>query len=352
MPSDLSLPGRARIRAPEAPYPAFIHPRHGLRLASHPFAGSPLGHDRLRTPLSSSAGPPWLGYLLAALGAVLFASKGILIKLAFAEGIDTITLLALRMGLSVPIYVAVGFIVHARERQKIVATTAYGKALLIGMIGYWFSSYADFKGLETLTPQFERLILFTYPLFVLLLGAALFHLPLRWRPLVAFAVAYLGLAVVFLADFETGGGNIVVGAVWVLGAAISFALYQLLASGSIAVLGAPLFTSVAMTGAAAVVLAMFLLTHPLSALWVSGRGFALAVTLAIGATVLPSFLMSAALSRISAAANSTIGTLSPVVTLFLAVLILDEPLRGVDLLGTALVVGGIGLFTITDRRRR
>ena len=51
-------------------------------------------------------------------------------------------------------------------------------------------------------------------------------------------------------------------------------------------------------------------------------------------------------------ANSTIGTLSPVVTLFLAVLILDEPLRGVDLLGTALVVGGVGLFTVVDRRHR
>lgn len=306
----------------------------------------------MNTSSAFLAGPNWLGYGFAALGAVLFAAKGILIKLTFAEGVDTLTLLALRMGLSVPIYIAVGFIAYAGERQKAVPMPAYGKALLIGMIGYWFSSYADFKGLETLTPQFERLILFTYPLFVLLLGAVLFHMPLRWKSLVAFGVAYLGLAVVFLADFETGGGDIVVGALWVLGAAVSFALYQLLAGGSIAILGAPLFTSVAMTGAAIVVLLQFLVTHPLSALVVSGRAFALAVTLALGATVLPSFLMSAALSRISAAANSTIGTLSPVVTLFLAVLILNEPLRGVDLLGTALVVGGVGLFTAVDRRRR
>ncbi|MBS1167656.1 MAG: EamA-like transporter family protein [Proteobacteria bacterium] len=310
------------------------------------------GRCLLNPSSAPSAGPLWIGYGFAALGAVLFAAKGILIKLAFAEGIDTVTLLALRMGLSVPIYVAVGCIAYRRDRQKAIPMPAYIKALLIGMIGYWFSSYADFKGLETLTPQFERLILFTYPLFVLLLGAALFRLPLRWKPMAAFGIAYLGLAVVFLADFETGGGEIVVGTLWVLAAAVSFALYQLLAGGSIAILGAPLFTSVAMTGAAVVVLLMFLATHPLSALLVSSRGFALAVTLAIGATVLPSFLMSAALSRISAAANSTIGTLSPVVTLFLAVLILGEPLRSVDLLGTALVVGGVGLFTVVDRRRR
>lgn len=304
---------------------------------------------------SSSAGPLWVGYTFAAVGAVLFAAKGILIKLAFAEGVDTLTLLALRMGLSVPIYVAVGLIAYHRGRDRratAVPGSAYLKALAIGVIGYWFSSYADFKGLETLTPQFERLILFTYPLFVLLFGAALFHEPLRWRPLAAFGIAYLGLAVVFLADFETGGGDIAVGAAWVLGAAITFALYQLLARDSIASMGAPLFTSVAMTGAALVVLALFLVTHPLSALVVSGRAFLLSVMLAIGATVLPSFFMSAALSRISAAANSTIGTLSPVVTLILAVLFLGEPLRGVDLLGTAMVVGGVGLFTVFDRRRR
>ncbi|WP_026785050.1 DMT family transporter [Pleomorphomonas koreensis] len=302
----------------------------------------------------SPAGPPWLGYAFAAIGAVLFAAKGILIKLAFAEGVDTLTLLALRMGLSVPIYVAVGLITYGRgrDRRAAVPGSAYLKALAIGVIGYWFSSYADFKGLETLTPQFERLILFTYPLFVLLFGAALFHEPLRAKPLVAFAVAYLGLAVIFLADFQTGGGDIVVGALWVLAAAVTFALYQLLARGGIAAMGAPLFTSVAMTGAAVVVLALFLVTHPLSALAVSGRALALAVALAIGATVLPSFFMSAALSRISAAANSTIGTLSPVVTLVLAVLFLGEPLRGVDLLGTAMVVGGVGLFTVFDRRRR
>lgn len=329
---------------------AFLAQIYGLTLfASLDFRS--LGVSILNASTSPLAGPPWIGYGFAALGAVLFAAKGILIKLAFAEGVDTLTLLALRMGLSVPIYVVIGSITYARERERTVPMPAYAKALLIGMIGYWFSSYADFKGLETLTPQFERLILFTYPLFVLLLGALLFRMPLRWKSLIAFGIAYLGLALVFLADFETDGSDIVTGALWVLGAAVTFALYQLLAGGSIAILGAPLFTSVAMTGAAAVVLLQFLLTHPLSALVVSGRAFALAVTLAIGATVLPSFLMSAALSRISAAANSTIGTLSPVVTLFLAVLILDEPIRGVDLIGTALVVGGVGLFTIADRRR-
>lgn len=301
----------------------------------------------------TEAAVPWIGYGFAALGATLFAAKGIIIKLAYAEGIDTLTLLALRMGLAAPVYVGIGLYVWRRGRGPAapIPLSAYLKALAIGMVGYWFSAYADFKGLETLTPQFERLILFTYPLFVVLIGRALFGQPLRWRSLAAFGVAYIGLLVIFFADLRIGGHGIVTGALWVLGAAVSFALYQLLARGGIAAMGVPLFTSVAMTGAALVVLVHFISTHSLDALMVSERGLVLAVVLAIGATLLPSFFMSAALSRISAAANSTIGTLSPVVTLFLAVLILGEQVRLVDLLGTALVIGGVGLYTLVDRRR-
>jgi drug/metabolite transporter (DMT)-like permease len=105
-----------------------------------------------------------------------------------------------------------------------------------------------------------------------------------------------------------------------------------------------------MVGASAVVLAQYAFTHPWSGLLVSPELLTLSVILALGATVVPSYLMSAALSRISAQANSTIGTLSPVVTLLLAVLILGEPIRLVDVIGTALVIAGLALFTLVERR--
>jgi drug/metabolite transporter (DMT)-like permease len=72
--------------------------------------------------------------------------------------------------------------------------------------------------------------------------------------------------------------------------------------------------------------------------------------LAVGATVLPSFLLNAALQRISAQANATIGTLSPVVTILLAVAILAEPFTWLDAAGTALVLAGVGWFTLGGRR--
>jgi drug/metabolite transporter (DMT)-like permease len=73
--------------------------------------------------------------------------------------------------------------------------------------------------------------------------------------------------------------------------------------------------------------------------------------LAVGATVLPSFLLNMALGRISAQANATIGTLSPVVTILLAVAVLGEAFTWIDAAGTAMVIAGVGWFTLADRRR-
>lgn len=309
----------------------------------------------MSAPATSPAAPaaPLLGYVLAASGAVMFASKGVLIKLAYAEGIDAETLLALRMIFSAPVFVAVALWMTRRPRPEGRArldARLLAAGLGTGLLGYWYASFADFKGLETLSPEFERLILFTYPLFVVLIGAAFFRQPLKARALGAFALCWAGLAVVFLADLGTEGAVIVTGALWVLSSAVAFAVYQLLAKPLIGRMGAPVFTAVGMSGATAGVLVHFALTHPWSALLVGRDGLAAALAVAVIATVLPTYLMNAALSKISAAANATIGTLSPVATLVLAAAVLGETVGWADVAGTVLVLAGVGLFTHLDRR--
>lgn len=299
------------------------------------------------------ARPPWIGFALAAAGAILFSAKGVIIKFAYAEGVDTETLLALRMGLSVPVYVAIGLLALARRgRPAALDARILAGVLAVGLLGYWFASYADFLGLAYISAPFERLILFTYPLFTVLLGAAFFGQPFRLRALAAFALSYAGLALVFTKDMKAAGLEATqVGAGLVLCSAVAFALYQLLAKPRIERIGPQLFTCIAMTGAAAGAIAQFLLLRDLAVLAdLSARAWAIALTLAFVGTLLPSFLLSAALHRISAQANAVIGTVSPVATLALAALLLAEPVTAIDLAGAALVLAGVGWFTLADRR--
>jgi drug/metabolite transporter (DMT)-like permease len=294
-----------------------------------------------------------VGYMLAALGAALFSTKGVVIKLAYEEGIGTETLLALRMALSVPFYAAIGLLAVRDSLRKGIALPGGDlvvRTALVGVLGYWFASYVDFLGLVYISAQFERLILFTYPAFVVLFGALFFGQPIRARTLLGVAISYAGLLLIFATKLDTVGPDVAKGAALVLAAAIAFALYQLFAKGLIGRVGARLFTCIAMSAAAAAALAQFALVEPLASLAVSPKLMAISLFLAIGATVLPSFLLNAALQRISAQANATIGTLSPVVTILLAVAILGEPFGWIDAAGTALVLAGVGWFTLADRK--
>jgi len=319
--------------------------------------------DAAAPPPAAGPSPAYVrvGYVFALVGALLFSTKAIVIKLAYSDPtstVDAVTLLALRMMMALPIYLIIGGLaVRERKRsgQPLPPRGPVVKALFVGLLGYWFASYTDFAGLQYISAQFERLILFTYPLFVVLLGAMFFGQKIQARAVLAILVSYVGLAVIFSEKLGEGGTDIALGAGLILAAAIAFALYQLLAKPLIAKVGPALFTCVAMSGAASGALIQFFLTHSLSDLAVSQRVLVLSLIIAVGATVLPSFFLNAALHRISAQANATIGTLSPVMTIALAVAILGEPLTWVDVLGTALVLAGVGWFTLADQaaaRRR
>jgi drug/metabolite transporter (DMT)-like permease len=293
------------------------------------------------------------GYLFAAVGAILFSTKAVAIKLAYQDHVDAETLLALRMGLAAPFYFAIG--AHAvRERQRSGKTLPSARLVMaaaaVGLLGYWVASYLDFLGLEYVSAQIERLILFTYPIFVVIFGALFFRHKITRNTLIAVAISYAGLALIFGENTAIGGHAAILGGGLVLAAAVAFALYQLFAKSLITAIGPRLFTCIAMIAAAVGAIVQFFLTHVAGDLAVSGRVLATALFIAIGSTVLPSFFLNAALHRISAQANATIGTLSPVATIILAYLILGEMLSPIAWVGTVLVIAGVGWFTLAERR--
>lgn len=297
---------------------------------------------------------PAIGLVFAAIGAVLFGSKGIAIKIAYTDDVDAETLLALRLAVALPVYLAVGaftFAARWREGKALPGGALIIKTMALGVLGYWIGAYADFKGLEYVTVQYARVILFTYPLFVVVFGALFFRYPIRPMGVVATAIGYLGILVMFSEQLGSIGSQAVIGTIVTLIAAISTALFQLLAKRTIPPLGPQLFASISMIGAAIFVFAQFALTHSFAGLPLTPKVLACGIYLGIGATVLPTLFMAAALQRISATANATIGMLAPAVTIFLADVILGEKLTLIGWAGTALVIAGVSWFAFAERRR-
>lgn len=296
-----------------------------------------------------------LGYGYAAMGAALFSTKAIFIKLAYQDAPDAVLMLALRMAFSLPFFLAAGALVLMQRRRHgegLPSARVLAGATASGFVGYYLSSILDLEGLTYITAQLERLVLFTYPVLVMLLGAAFFGGKLTARGLGAGAVSYLGLAVVLREGLKSGGPDVWIGTALVFACAITFALYQLLAKKYITLMGASLFTAIALTASSVASLAHFAVVKGHLDLSAPPRFLWLAFCTAIFATVLPSFLINWGMARIGPQSTSMVSAVSPLLTIYLAVMLLGERFTMVDALGAALIIGGVAYYSVGDVRAK
>jgi drug/metabolite transporter (DMT)-like permease len=296
-----------------------------------------------------------LGYSMAVLGAVLFATKGVLIKLMYQAGVSVETALALRMITALPVFIAIGVyaVVKAPQRLGLLTPVRLLAVAAVGTLGYWFSSYVDFAGLYFVSAQYERLVLFTYPFLSFLLGIWFFRDAMNWRAVPGLVVSYVGLVVIFAWNLSEDPHGLIEGTVLVLLAALAYALFQHLAKRQMSHIGPLLFTCIGNVVAGAVAIGINAGQHGIdhmamlpAQIWLYGLGLGL-----IG-TVLPSFMINIAISRIGARSTAATGTYGPVMTIVLAVWILGEPFTLWHALGTALVIGGSILFGRAETRQK
>ncbi len=294
-----------------------------------------------------------LGYAFAVAGAVLFSTKGIFIKLAYGQGVSTEMLLSLRMLVALPVYlvILVTLLRRGDSLRRLLTPPVVLASMAVGILGYYLSSYLDFLGLAFVSAQYERLVLFTYPFFVLLFGVWFFGDRMVWRVVPAMLVSYSGLLVIFGWNLAINPDGLLIGTLLVLGSAITFALYQHLAKRQMLVIGAGLFTCIGMSTAALVAITQNLvLAGPAGYLTLSPVIWGYGLALGLLGTVLPSFLMNMGMARIGARATSSTAAFGPIVTIVIAVWVLGEPFTPFHALGTALVLAGSVLFTRAERR--
>lgn len=286
----------------------------------------------------------WIGSLFAALAALGFAAKAILIKKAYQLApVDSTTVLALRVLVSLPAFLLMAWF----SKGEALSRRDWLILVWLGANGYYLASFFDFWGLEFITAALERIILFTYPGIVLLLNALFFRRPVRSSELGALALSWLGIGFVFWHDLGSSPqpGNVTKGALLVFLSAITYAIYLVGSARVINRIGSLRLTGIVVSVAAGFITAHFLFTHPISALAQPKEIYYVALALAVFSTVLPIFLTSEALKRIGANRMSIVGSIGPILTIWLGYWFLGEPITGIQLAGTALVLAGVGLVS-------
>ena len=287
-----------------------------------------------------------IGIAMAVAGVVCFSLRPILIKLAYGYVVDPVTLIALRMIFSLPFFLVAAVWVGRDAKRAPLSRRDVWAIVLLGFVGYYFSSFADFLGLQYISAGLGRLILFMYPTLVVLLSMAFLHKRPTARDVVALGVTYSGVALVMANAAQSANRDLVLGAALCFASAAGYAVYLVAGSQVVQRVGSMRFTAYAMSVASAFCIVQFLLLRPLSALAMPAQVYGLAVAMALVATVLPVFITTEALKRIGANQVALFGALGPVTTVFFGWVGLDEVMTPVQLAGAALVLAGVLLVTL------
>lgn len=287
-----------------------------------------------------------IGIGCALLGAALFSLKPVMIKLLYAEGVQTEIIIIWRMIISAPIYVIIGYMVYRSRKTEVKFTTKLVlQTMILGILGYYVATYLDLLGIQYISAQLERIVLFTYPTFVAILGYFVYRETISLKQFAAMILAYAGIAVMFGNELNVSGDDALTGGLLVLAAALTFACYILFQKNPIKVMGSRMFTSIAMVAASLAIFVHGAFSSGLEFTDISLYVFWLSFVTAILCTVIPSYLLAEAVGRIGSGPTSISIGIGPIFTSIFAVLTLGESFTIYHLIGTILVIVGVYLLS-------
>lgn len=293
-----------------------------------------------------------IGALLVFFGAITHSSKAIFIKLAYQYPIDPVSLVALRMLFALPFFLVIGYLSGRSKTANKLTPRDWVAVAFLGFVSYYFAALLDFMGLQYITASLERLILFVYPTIVVIISATIYRKKVTRPQLIALGFTYLGVAVVFAGSLDMAQQkNFILGVLLVFGCAVFYAIYMIGSEKLIPKVGATRFTAYAMTFAAMGVISHYFINNSGSLLQFPRQVYELSIGMAIISTVVPAFLVSAGIKRIGASDASIVASVGPIATIVMAYIFLNESLSGTQLLGTALVLGGVLLISLRKKKK-
>lgn len=285
-----------------------------------------------------------IGCLLVLLGAAGFSTKAILIKLAYAADgqLDAITLLALRMLFALPMFLLAVVWNQKQSSAPPLDKKQWAIVIVLGLMGYYIASYLDFLGLQTISAGLERLIIFSYPTFVVLFSAIYYRRALTASVIIALGLSYIGILLVFIESMSLASTNILLGSAFVLSSSIIFSIFVIGSGVMVQSIGSARFTAYTMTVASLATLTHFAFHHDLvvTIQSISPEVYSLSLLMAVFATVLPSFLMNSGIKKVGASSAAILSSVGPIITLVLANRLLQETITDTQLLGTFFVLAG------------
>jgi drug/metabolite transporter (DMT)-like permease len=295
-------------------------------------------------PRSRHRRPALIGAAWVIGSAVAFAAMPIFGKVAYAEGMSPIGLLAWRFTIAAA---ALWLVVALRRSSLAFPGPGQSSRLLLlggGVLAGEVALY--FFGLQHLSAGLAEVLLFLFPAWVVLLTAVARRSMPGGVVASCTVLAVTGAALAVLGGADSLGQDAPIGVVLLLAASVVYAFYVILSGRAVVGVGALVTTTYVVTGAAATFVLAAVATgagNPQTQMaWLAVVGIALI------STVLAFGLLSAGLSVLPATHASVIATSEPVIAVILAAVLLGESVAIMQAAGVGLVVASIVAIIVRD----
>ena len=283
-------------------------------------------------------------------GSILLSTKGIFAKYIYALGLDFERLSTFRAILAVPGFFLIAFF---RGEIKLTEDIDRKSAVIAGAVGllcYYFGSLVNFYALTILDAGLERVLLFTYPALVVIIGSISGLTKATIPILISILITFAGILLVVGGGTEEMLYENINGAGWVGLCALTIAIYLLIADKLIPAMGSGMFTLIAMSAAAFGSVIHIVFRMNISDLIISQEIWILLSLMVIFATVIPLAMIADGIRQIGAQRAAIASTVGPPATAVIAVLMLGERLLPLQIFGIVMVVLAILYMELHSQR--
>lgn len=282
------------------------------------------------------------GYVLIVLAAIGFAALPIFTKWGYNFGLTIDMMLFSRFFIASFLMI---IIMLARKKRRFnISKLCFIQLVLQGFM-FFGSSYAYFLSIKYTSATITNILLYTYPLMVVLMSALIFKEKISLVKGLTLFTAFLGCLLVVDIVNVSGQEISMVGILYGIVSAIFYAIYNI--NGQYLNKKLDPFTITAFTTIVCLLITIAVYPpinlfsgHSQLTMWTVGLGTA------ILCTIMPLFCYQKGLSFLGASQASILSTIEPVIATVLAFFILGEILSIIQLSGAFLIVFGVLLLKL------
>ena len=285
-----------------------------------------------------------IGPLLVILAGTFWGSMGLFVRNMTALGFSSIQVTAARISLSAVLFLLIlllkdpkGFRIRLRDLPLFLA---------LGLVSILFFTICYFSAINMLSLSTAAILLYTAPIWVMLMSVVFFHEAFSRRKFVSLVLAFAGCVLV---SGISGGSISTAGLLFGLGSGIGYALYSIFGTLCLRRYSPLTVTAYAFLIAS---LGMLFFVRPSDLLMLyreapSPSGAALlTAAMAVITCVTPYLLYTLGLQRVEASRAAILATVEPLVATLFGVLVFSEPLTLSSAFGIMLILAAVVLLNL------